>query len=161
MPLIVFDLGVVRRVTIHDLDKIVEIERKCFEKDIAYTRDQLKYLITRAKSNCFAEATEDTLRGFIILVHRQGTDVAGIETLNVDPAFHGQGIGRKLLTVAEQNILQQGIKKIRLEVSMGNHPAIRLYEKSGFRIIEILKDFYNYEHRGTKDAYRMIKDLTT
>jgi len=157
----VFDLGVVRRVTVHDLDKIVEIERKCFEKEIAYTRDQLKYLITRAKSNCFAEVTEDTLRGFIILVHRQGTDVAAIETLNVDPTFHGHGIGRKLLNAAEQNIFQQGIKKIRLEVSMGNHPAIRLYEKSGFRIIEILKDFYNHNHHGTRDAYRMVKDLTT
>lgn len=155
------DEGFIRRIDIHDLDKIVEIEKKCFDHNIAYSRQQLKYLITRAKSNCFVEVNNDLIRGFIITLNRQRTGVVGIETLNVDPEFHGKGIGRKLLIAAEETIFNSGVKKIRLEVSMGNLAAIKLYEKSGFRITAILENYYIFEHHGTKNAYRMIKQLTT
>ena len=65
------------------------------------------------------------------------------------------------INAAEEDMLHKNIKKIRLEVSMGNIPALNLYKKSGFRIKSILKNYYFNEHHGTHDAFRMIKDLTT
>ncbi len=79
--------------------------------------------------------------------------------MNVDPPFQGNGIAKKLLKAAEEDMFQKSIKKIRLEVSMGNIPALKLYEKSGFRIKSILKNYYYNEHNGTLDAFRMIKEL--
>lgn len=155
------DKGLIRRITSSDLDRIIELERKCFHENIAYTPNQLKYLITKANSNCLTETIEDILRGFIIVLYKKGTEVAGIETLNVDPIFQGKGIGKKLLKAAEEDMYDYGIKKIRLEVSLYNISAINLYEKTGYRKKNILKNYYKNTQYGTYDAYRMIKELST
>jgi len=153
--------GVIRKIIPDDLGKIIELERKCFNENAAYNPRQLKYLITIANSSCLGEAIHETLRGFVIVLYKKGTVVAGIETLNVDPIFQGNGIGKKLLEAAEEDMYPNGIKKIRLEVSAGNVSAIKLYEKSGFRKIKMLKNYYYYKQYGSYDAYRMLKELTT
>jgi len=155
------DSGVIRKITPDDLGRIIELERKCFNKYVAYTPRQLKYLITIANSSCLAETIQDTLRGFVIVLYKKGTVVAGIETLNVDPLFQGKGIGKKLLKAAEEAMCSNGINKIRLEVSVGNVSAIKLYETSGFRKVKTLKDYYFNKQYGSYDAYRMVKELTT
>jgi ribosomal protein S18 acetylase RimI-like enzyme len=95
------------------------------------------------------------------VLYKKGTEVAGIETLNVDPIFQGRGIGKKLLKAAEEDMYDYGIKKIRLEVSLYNISAINLYEKTGYRKKNILKNYYKITQYGTYDAYRMIKELST
>ena len=40
---------------------------------------------------------------FIIILYRKGTRVAGIETINVDPAYRKQGVGLRLLNAAEED----------------------------------------------------------
>jgi ribosomal protein S18 acetylase RimI-like enzyme len=151
--------GIIRRINHVDLPKVVELERKCFKNLLAYSPDQLKYLITKANSNCLGECISETLRGFIIVLFKKGTKVAGIETLNVDPIYHGNGIGKKLLIAAEEDMKIRGINKINLEVSTKNIPAIKLYEKFGYKKENILKNYYKYEHFGTYNAYKMIKNL--
>ncbi len=155
------DFGVIYKATLNDLSNIVELEKKCFSSDIAYTPKQLKYLVVYANSSCLIETLNEILRGFIIILYKRGVDVAGIETLNVDPMHRGKGIGRKLLLAAEEDIYLHSVRKIRLEVSMSNKVALNLYHKSGFRINEILRNYYSYEHYGTRNAYRMIKELVT
>lgn len=155
------DIGEIRRITIGDLSRLIELELKCFNQYIAYTPKQLNYLVTRANSNCLAETISGLIRGFIIVLYKNRTKVAGIETLNVDPLFQGKGIGKKLLYAAERDMFNRGIERIRLEVSVGNTSAIKLYEKSGFRINKLLKNFYYYKHYNSHDAFQMIKDITT
>jgi len=156
------DFGVIRRITTTcDLEKIIELERKCFNNEVAYTAKQLRYLTTKANSTCLLETTQDALRGFIIVLYKNGTQVAGIEILNVDPMHRGNGIGKKLLKAAEEEMYPRGINKIRLEVSVGNTPAINLYERSGFRRSAILKNYYRYEHHRSLDAFRMVKEIVT
>ena len=156
-----FDPEIIRRATNDDLEQIYSIEKNCFSINKAYTKKQLKYLITYANSSCLVETFNELIRGFIIVLYRKGTNTAAIETINVDPDYHKMGIGKKLLFAAESDIINTGINRIRLEVSLGNTVAIQLYEKSGYRIISFLKNYYQYEHFGTKDAYRMVKSLIT
>ncbi len=155
------DLGVIRKATYLDLPKIIELERSCFDDKIAYSPKQLKYLITRANSNSLVETYENEIRGFLVVLYKKGTTVAGIETISVNNQHRGKGIAKKLLFSSEVDMFTKGIKKIRLEVSMGNTSAINLYQKSGYRIKSILKNYYYFEHFGTNDAYRMVKELTT
>jgi ribosomal-protein-alanine N-acetyltransferase len=153
--------NIIRQGTTNDFSQLVNLESKCFEKSIAYSPKQLHYLITRANSICLVETQLDIIRGFIIVLFRMGSKVAGIETLDVDPAFHGQGIGSRLLSAAENFCSQKDILRIRLEVSCGNHAALRLYEKSSFRRTMLLKDYYQNPHCGTRDAFRMVKQVVT
>jgi len=153
--------GFIRKLEIDDLNRVIELERKCFSDCNAYNSRQLRYLIKNANSNCLAEAKQEVLRGFIIVLYKNGSGVAGIETLNVDPIFRGRGIGKKLLLAAEQEMYPKAIRRIRLEVSAGNIPAINLYEKLGFRKMAILRNYYKNSYFGTNDAFRMVKLITT
>lgn len=55
-----------------------------------------------------------------------------VHTLAVHPAFARRGVGRALMEFAEQLGRSRGIKALRLDVTDGNDPAIRLYERCGF-----------------------------
>lgn len=149
----------IREAGPEDFEQIQELEKKCFEVDQAYTKRQLKYLLMKAHRTFLVETHNNVVRGFIITLYRKGTTVAGLETIDVHPLYQNQGIGKRLLKTAEQKMKKKGIKKIRLEVSTGNHAAIQLYEKQGFKTISILKNYYFYDHNGSCDAYRMIKEL--
>ena len=54
----------------------------------------------------------------------------------MDPAYHGLGIGKKLGLALIYWASQRGAKHIYLESNTILGPAIRLYEKLGFRKIE-------------------------
>ncbi|KYK21763.1 hypothetical protein AYK24_03130 [Thermoplasmatales archaeon SG8-52-4] len=155
------DIGIIRKIESSDLNNIIEIEKKCFDNVLAYTPKQLKYLITKANSNCLLELFEETPRGFIILLLKRNSYLAGIEILNVDPMHRGKGIGKMLLKAAEEEMILKGIKMIRLEVSINNQDAINLYEKVGYKKTAILRDYYRYKHYDSHDAFRFVKLLAT
>jgi ribosomal protein S18 acetylase RimI-like enzyme len=149
----------IRTATPDDFERIVELENLCFPREHAYSRRQLRYLLTKANSSVLVETTDALVRGFLIILYRRGTIVAGIETINVDPVFRKKGIGRRLLSAAEELLRKKGIQKIRLEVAITNQAAIQLYENAGFQNSMVLKKYYHYDHEGCRDAYRMIKEL--
>jgi ribosomal protein S18 acetylase RimI-like enzyme len=155
------DESVVHQIHRLDIPKIVSLEQKCFSAETAYSAKQLQYLITKAHSICIVSKKQDDIQGYLIVLFRKECTVAGIETIGVDPLYRGQGIAAKLLGYAESEIINRGLHRIRLEVSVGNSTAISLYEKSGFRISSLLKNYYQYPHFGSFNAYRMIKELTT
>jgi ribosomal protein S18 acetylase RimI-like enzyme len=149
----------IRAASLDDFERIVELERLCFPREHAYSRRQLRYLLTKAHSTVLVETRDDVVRGFVIILYRNGASVSGIETINVDPVFRKQGIGLRLLIAAEALIRNKGIRKIRLEVSSTNTAALALYQHAGFHQTVLLKKYYHYHHEGSRDAYRMIKEL--
>lgn len=64
------------------------------------------------------------------------TDVFVIYTLVVHPDFLRCGIGKALLNFSVEYGIKSHAKAIRLDVYEGNTPAIRLYEKCGFKYID-------------------------
>ncbi len=58
-----------------------------------------------------------------------------IHTLAVHPDFVRRGIGNSLMNFAEQHARKQGMKAIRLDVYEKNYPAIRLYERCGYKYV--------------------------
>jgi ribosomal-protein-alanine N-acetyltransferase len=150
---------IIRTARRKDFNRLVELENICFPKEHAYNRRQIRYLLTEANSSVLVESQDSHIRGFIIILYRKGTMVAGIETINVDPAYRRAGIGNRLLKTAENIAKKKGIGTLRLEVAVTNHAAINLYEKAGFTKVKLLKDYYYFDHKGSRDGYRMIKYL--
>jgi [ribosomal protein S18]-alanine N-acetyltransferase len=150
----------IRTAVPDDFERIVAIENACFTKKIAYNRRQLRYLLFKANSTVLVETHNTIIHGFIIVLYRKGTSVAGIETINVDPAYRNHGVGRRLLATAENDVRDKGMKKIRLEVATTNHSAIKLYKNAGFTAISLLKNYYLFNHSGSRDAIRMIKKIS-
>ncbi|HJF33971.1 MAG TPA: GNAT family N-acetyltransferase [Sporosarcina psychrophila] len=58
-----------------------------------------------------------------------------IDTVCIDPAFRGKGIGTKLFEYAEVIAEQKEIAKLSLNVETQKEPAIRLYKRLGYEIV--------------------------
>jgi ribosomal protein S18 acetylase RimI-like enzyme len=81
----------------------------------------------------------DAIAGFAIL-QVCGSFKGYIQTLCVDEAWRGQGLGTRLLEFCEQRILKIS-PNIFICVSSFNTSAIKLYERFGFKLVGELKDF--------------------
>ena len=56
-----------------------------------------------------------------------------VDDISVEPALRGQGIGQRLLDLAEEYAAERGIAQLRLHVEDSNAGARRLYERNGYR----------------------------
>lgn len=68
--------------------------------------------------------------------------VACLGTLAVDPALHGQGVARAMVSHAIAQLQAAGVKRIELYAESDNAPALRFYEKLGFVHEGTLRKFY-------------------
>jgi ribosomal protein S18 acetylase RimI-like enzyme len=59
-----------------------------------------------------------------------------IQSLLVVRKYQRKGFGEKLTKFAINNIMQNGYDEIKLNVLLGNEPALMLYKKIGFEIIQ-------------------------
>ena len=64
------------------------------------------------------------------------SDVFVIRTFAVHPEFMKFGVGKALMEFADEYSVKSQVKSIRLDVYEGNIPAIKLYEKCGFKYID-------------------------
>jgi GNAT superfamily N-acetyltransferase len=51
------------------------------------------------------------------------------------PEFHGRGLGRRMIERALETARDAGARTVHLQVNRGNAPAIRAYERAGFRVV--------------------------
>ncbi|KAA0955901.1 GNAT family N-acetyltransferase [Sporosarcina sp. ANT_H38] len=58
-----------------------------------------------------------------------------IDTVCIDPAFRGQGIGTTLFEYAEEVAKQKNSAKLSLNVETEKESAIRLYKRLGYEIV--------------------------
>ncbi|MEE2935699.1 MAG: GNAT family N-acetyltransferase [Planctomycetota bacterium] len=71
----------------------------------------------------------------------QGLQLDGwgaIQNLGIDPDHRGRGLGTILLSRAAEGFRAEGLPRMHLEVTTDNTPAIRLYERLGFRRAKVV-----------------------
>ncbi|HWP95483.1 MAG TPA: GNAT family N-acetyltransferase [Syntrophomonadaceae bacterium] len=62
--------------------------------------------------------------------------------ISIEEDHRGQNLGTILLRDSMEELKRQGISNVELTVSPENHPAIAVYRKLGFEIIEYRKNEY-------------------
>lgn len=82
---------------------------------------------------------------------------ADIESIAVDPDFHGMGIGTAIIGGIEGEMVKRGYLHSILEVRDRNHEAIGFYKKNGYTVLDYLPAYYTEYFRGSKGAIRMHK----
>jgi ribosomal protein S18 acetylase RimI-like enzyme len=70
--------------------------------------------------------------GFVVL--QKVADEAYIQNIMVDPGRQGKGLGTALVDLAVVWCRTNGVKNIKLDVDTQNFPALKVYEKAGFRV---------------------------
>ena len=144
----------VRSATIADLERLADLEVRCFDSD-RLSRRSFRRMITQAHADLLVHATGDALEGYALVLYHKGTHLARLYSIAVDPATRGRGIGKLLLGAAEAMALQRGCITMRLEIRSDNTSAANLYRDAGYRQFGTYLDYYE-DHA---DALRMEKSL--
>lgn len=125
--------------SLRDLGALRRLEHVCFEKD-AWPLLDLIAVLTWPDVIKLKAVEGDEMVGFVACDPRPAEGVSWIATIGVDPRYQRRGIGRTLLRACEE---QTKMPRMKLTVRMSNHPAISMYEKEGYRSVDIWKRYYN------------------
>ncbi len=123
----------------------------------AYSREEYRYALTRAKALNLVLEERGSIIGFIGAFHHRTQRVGHVYTVNVHPKERGRGLGRLLLTACEERLAALGMRRVVLEVNVENEDAIRLYERCRYARVQKLVDYYTTYR--VNDAWLYAKDL--
>ena len=145
---------VIRPVAKTDEAALLVLEKASFDSDRLSQR-RMRHWIT-ASNRLFIVATlNDELIGYCLILLHSGTRLARLYSIAVSDKARGLGIGRELLTEAEEQSADLGRLFMRLEVAQNNQAAIALYKKLGYVTFGEIEDYYE-DHQ---DALRMQKRI--
>lgn len=131
---------VIRDAEDKDLDGLSAFEARSFASD-RIARRSFRRLIN-AGSARLRVAMGQELQGYHLVLFRKGSSVARLYSIAVGREHRGAGLGRRLLADAERIAVNGGKGALRLEVREDNQPAIRLYERRGYRLIGRYTRYY-------------------
>lgn len=97
------------------------------------------------RSGCFwIWEIDGAIAGFYRATRYPGrvSHVLLLGTLAVDPARHGQGVGRAMIDDALRRFRADGIRRVELYAESDNAQALAFYRRLGFVIEGTLRDFY-------------------
>ena len=137
--------------SILDLTSLLKLERACFQKD-AWSLFDLIAVLSWPEVIRFKAVDEGKMIGFVAGDTRPSQGAAWISTIAVDPHYQRRGIGRALLMACESEVKSPNMK---LTVRVSNHGAISLYEREGYRTVDIWRNYY----RDGEDGMVMEKTL--
>lgn len=141
----------IRPAAEEDLSKIIELEKKCYP--FPWTLEAFRMEFTKPFSNFLVltdDETDSVIAGYI--VYWLMFDECHILNVATDPEWRGLGFAEKLIRQAINSALRKDAKKVFLEVRKSNAGAIALYQKLGFFIDHIKKNFYE----DGEDGYFML-----
>ena len=138
-----------REATVNDLGQIYEVETAGFAGS-GETDDHLTYplFVLRqaidALSDFFlvAESQEGDIAGHTLGALPSGSQSAWILNVVVHPSHRQKGLGRKLTVSLLERLLRRGAREVWLSVETDNRPAISLYEKLGFRHVDVVEEYF-------------------
>lgn len=142
---------IISNMEIQDLNSIANILETDFDNFWNY--NVFKEELTNEISKYLVAKINNQIVGFAGII--PVLDEADISNIVVNKNFRNQKIGSSLLEALIDLAISFNIKIINLEVRKSNVPAIKLYEKYGFEVCGIRKNYYN----NTEDAILMKKDL--
>lgn len=145
----------IRAATAADLDAILALEQRSFDRD-AQTRRSLRYLLTRANAVNIAAERNGRLAGYLTLLLRRGARAARVYSIAVDAAARGQGLAAQLLSAAESHAIQRGCNRMVCEVRASNRASLALFTSHGYQRKRDLPAYYP----GGEDGVRLEKRLT-
>jgi ribosomal protein S18 acetylase RimI-like enzyme len=62
----------------------------------------------------------------------------GINYLAVDPAYQGQGFGKRIMEAIEKKIIEMGCPKINIQIRADNQDAVKFYESLGYKFDKVV-----------------------
>ena len=149
-----------------DLDALQALDAVCFTPIFRFSRSAMRRFaearnaLVRVAYEASEAGVETRVTGFCIvhLERAPGEQKVGyVVTLDVDPRYRGQGLGRLLMRSIEDLAREEGASAMTLHVAMLNESAVRLYERLGYVRVGVEEGFY--AEGGDAFRYRKLLSL--
>lgn len=134
-----------------DIDQVLLIEKKVFP--YPWPRYFFEADLASDQAIKFVAVSGEQIIGYCL--GTIGGPELHITNVAIDPKFHHQGIGSKLLRLLEVRGRKAGCVEAYLEVRVSNQPAINMYKRNGYEISYTRRYYY----LDGEDAYIMKKTL--
>ncbi|MFE8947060.1 GNAT family N-acetyltransferase [Streptomyces sp. NPDC007856] len=129
----------VRHAVEGDLAAIAALEARAFP-GLSYPYFALRQLFDVHGHHMLVTAGARGLYGYALLAG-DGNGRSWLLSLAVDRTYRQQGHGRRLLDAVLSLADDRGLGAVWLSVAPDNHPALRLYQASGFCLAERRRDY--------------------
>jgi [ribosomal protein S18]-alanine N-acetyltransferase len=143
----------IARATWRDVHALVKLDRRCFKPIDAYAWYEFLNLCAWPGLLALKAVHAGRIVGFIAGDPRQHEGHMIIVTIAVDPDYQQRGIGERLMREVEA---RSALPRLQLMVRKSNLPALHLYRKLSYTIVETWPRYYE----DGEDAYVMEKTLT-
>ena len=143
----------IRDYQARDFSSLCQLDQTCFPPAIAYDPEEIAAALVQPRTFCVVAEQDEQVVGFILLHYRR--TVGNIITIDLHPEYRRRGLGSRFMEIAEQHLVQLGVRRMILEVATNNEAAITFYRARGFATQRLLPRYYQ---EGT-DAYLMEKTL--
>ncbi len=130
---------IVRAASRDDLPHVYAIEVSSFDRPYPYP--YLEILLNLAPDFFLVAECEESIVGYVIALPRSDSS-CHIVSIAVAPAYRRKRIGAVLLQSIMHTCSCHGYRRYVLEVEYTNVPAKKLYEKSGFKLLKSLANYY-------------------
>lgn len=142
---------IIRKIQKCDIPQIIKIEQACFSQ--CWSENAIVQSLDMDNNIMLCAAFNDTVCGYIFADFV--LDEVNLNRIAVDIDYRRKGIAAELLKALFDNTTDFA-EKIMLEVRKSNIAAISLYERNGFEIVGMRKNFYQAP---LEDAVLMTKFL--
>jgi ribosomal-protein-alanine N-acetyltransferase len=144
---------VIERFDPINLNEILEIEKNSFEKKETFPKEYFLELSKKWPEGFLVAKLGGEIVGYA--VGEKDKDSGLIVSVAVKKEWRRKGIGRKLIEKLLENFKKEGMKIVFLHVREENRGAINFYQALGFKIIELVENYYS----NGENAYLMEKTL--
>lgn len=132
--------------------RIAELEQEIFTD--AWTQTGIEETFVQSHSVIVVAEEDSKIQGYCILY--VVLDEAEIARIGVTERVRHGGVGSLILQFGEKICKEKGVERLLLDVREGNLPARKFYEKHGFLVDGIRKNFYD---NPKEDGVLMSKSL--
>ena len=137
---------------LNDSVRIAELEQEIFTD--AWTQTGIEETFVQSHSVIVVAEEDSKIQGYCILY--VVLDEAEIARIGVTERVRHGGVGSLILQFGEKICKEKGVERLLLDVREGNLPARKFYEKHGFLVDGIRKNFYD---NPKEDGVLMSKSL--
>jgi ribosomal-protein-alanine N-acetyltransferase len=141
------------RATWRDVRELVRLDRRCFKPIDRFSWYEFLCLCVGSGVIALKAMQDGRIVGFIAGDQRQHEGHTIIVTIGVDPDYQRRHIGERLLRDVEA---RSTLPRLQLMVRKSNLPALHLYRKLNYAIVETWLRYYE----DGEDAYVMEKTTT-
>jgi len=136
-----------------NLNEVLEIEKDAFDKEEIFPAKYLLefskkwpegFLVAKIGNECVGYAIGEKNNNFGVII-----------SIALKKEWRRKGIGKRMVEKLLENFKKEGINIVFLHVREENKEAINFYQTLGFKIIELVENYYSNGENG----YLMEKSL--